>query len=128
MKSTLSMLLPCAMLASCAGAPVPGELDHLPTVRFGEPIPAGKDHILLFEKGGDIPLNLIIDGGLIEQGIELQHSVTLNKSIYAYKGWVSFDGQNWRKRDELLELRMQLRIPGYFNPNPGLIHLEVNQE
>lgn len=128
MKALITTAICVAILSACATAPKPAELDHLAKIRFGEKIPDNQDYILYFEAGQEIPLTTLIDGDLIEQGVNQRTTVKLKKSIYAYKEWASFDGSNWIRGDKFMDLSLTLEIPGYDNPNPGLIHLKLDEK
>lgn len=128
MKTIITAIMLTSVLAACATSPTPGELDSLATIRFGDQIPENQDYILYFEAGQQIPVATVIDGNLIESGVDQSNTVKLKKSIYAYKGWASFDGINWIEGDELMDLFIKVKLPGYHNPNPGLIHLTLDEK
>ncbi len=128
MKNTLTVLAASIIITSCASATKPEGLDSLTKIRFGEPIPEDQNYILYFEAGQEIPMTTVIDGDLINNGINQKSTVTLKKSIYTYKQWVSLDGTNWIEDDKLLDLLIEVKLPGYHNPNPGLIHLKLDEK
>lgn len=131
MKTVLvSMLFMAALgtLTACASVPKPGELDNLARVHFGEKVPANQDYVLVFDAGQKIPLSIQIDGGLIARGLDERDTVTLKKTIYTYKKWASFDGYNWIDARKLINLSLKVKFPGYKNPNPGLIHIKLEEK
>lgn len=128
MKTIFTALICVTILSACATAPKPTELDNLAKIRFGEEIPENQDYILYFEAGQKVPMTILIDGDLIDQGVDQQATVTLNKAIYAYKEWASFDGINWIRGDKFMDLSLTLTLPGYDNPNPGVMHLKLDEK
>lgn len=128
MKNLFTALIFAAIITGCASTPKPAELDNLEKIRFGEQIPQDQDYILVFAAGQEIPLITLVDGDLIEKGVEQRSTVTLKKSIFAYKEWASFDGINWVAGDKIMELMMTLELPGYDNPKPALIHLKLDEK
>lgn len=87
MKTILTTVIVTILLSACATAPQPDELAGLTKVRFGEKLPENQDYIVYFEAGQEVPLNLLVDGDLIDKTVDYDTTVTLKKPIYAYKQW-----------------------------------------
>jgi hypothetical protein len=110
------------------GGPLSEDLSKLPVVTFGGSVPADRDFILYFPAGQPIPTTVRIQGNLFDRTANETVSVTLRKDIYAYKDWVSFDRQLWLKGEEMIGLKVSVRVPGYHHPKPGSIDVELNEK
>ena len=128
-----NILVPLAMavlagLGGCASLqkPTAETLGAVPVVQFGKAVPASGDFILHFPAGKPIPVVTTIKGSAFSQETENTLNVTLKKDIYAYKSWVSFDRKTWQRGDEALRVNVEIKIPGYEHPKPGLIKLQID--
>jgi len=117
------------LLASgCASVQPSAEaLSKLPVVQFGEPIPAGSDYILFFPADKPIPTNVAIKGSIFAREAEQRLNVTLRRDIYAYKQWISYDRVNWLNGQQTINTEIQIRIPGYNHPEPGLVKIQMDE-
>lgn len=113
-------------LGGCAQLPAEQELAQLPIVQFGDPTPKDKPYILHFTAGKPIPSEAIIDGSLLATTAKQTLTVSLNKDIYSYKHWASFDGKHWEDARDLLKIKLELKVPGYTHPRPGYLHLSID--
>ena len=95
---TLSTILGCAALR-----PAPVEsISKLPIVRVGDPPPQNTEYVVFYPAGFAFPVKLKTSGSLFvsEKQVELQ--ATLEKDLYLYKYWASYDGKKWKNSHELL--------------------------
>lgn len=119
-----------AGLSGCAGFDdlKSEEVRDLSLVRFGDVVPANQDFILHFPAGQAIPTVFQIQGNLLDRTVDETVTVTLRKDIYAYKDWISFDRQHWLKGDEVIGLKVNIQVPGYRHPTPGLVKMELDEK
>jgi hypothetical protein len=119
-----------ALLTSgCASVQQPSAevLSKLPIVQFGEAVPAGNDYILFFPADKPIPTNVAIKGSIFAREAEQRLNVTLRRDIYAYKHWISYDRVNWLNAQEAIKTDIQIQIPGYTHPEPGLMKIQMDE-
>jgi hypothetical protein len=118
------------LLASgCASVQQPSAeaLSKLPVVQFGETVPAGNDYILFFPADKPIPTNVAIKGSIFAKEAEQRLNVTLRRDIYAYKNWISYDRVTWLNGREAIKTDVQIQIPGYTHPEPGLMKIQMDE-
>jgi hypothetical protein len=121
---TLAVLL---QLGGCASLPSPETLRDLPVVKFGDPVPAGRDYILFFPPDTPIPLTTSVKGNIFAKEAEQQLQVTLRRGIYAYKSWISYDRATWRVGREAIKGDVEVRLPGYDHPEPGSVRIRMDE-
>jgi hypothetical protein len=115
-------------LSGCAQLPAEQELSQYPIITFGESVPSDKPYILHFRAGQAIPTAVLIDGDLLKQTAAQTLTVSLDRDIYSYKQWASFDGKHWQQANKLLSIKLKVKVPGYTHPHNGSIHLSVNRQ
>jgi len=114
-------------LSGCAtweSEPSAQALQGLPVIAFGQPVPAHNEYILHFPAGAPIRATAFIHGNAFEREAEEQLTVALRRDIYAYKKWVSFDRRHWVKAPEVLDVKVEVRLPGPnypYDPRIGVI-------
>ena len=115
-------------LGGCATmlAPSRESLGSLPVVKFGDAVPADKEFILYFPAGKPIPTHVSIKGTLFAQEADQTLNVTLRKDVYTYKHWISFDRTNWLKGDDAIASNLEIKIPSYDHPQPGIIKIQMD--
>lgn len=113
-------------LGGCASLPSPEALRELPVVKFGDPIPAGHDYILFFPPDTPISLTTSVQGNIFTKEAEQQLQVTLRRGIYAYKNWISYDRATWRVGREAIRGNVEVKLPGYDHPEPGLVRIRMD--
>ena len=118
------------LTGGCASMQQPsGEaLSKLPVVQFGEPVPAGNDYILFFPADKPIPTNVAIKGSIFAKEAEQRLNVTLRRDIYAYRNWISYDRVTWLNGREAIKTDVQIQIPGYAHPEPGLMKIQMDEQ
>ncbi len=120
-----------ASMLFCAGCSVlPGqtELARLPVITFGQATPEGDNFILFFPAGQPIPTDVAIVGSLLKDTSNQRLVVSLNKDVYAFKRWVSFDNTHWIDSRDALEVKLDIRLPGPEHPKPGEIKLRIDNK
>ncbi len=126
----IEILCLTAVLSGCSSLqsrPTASLVEQIPVVTFGQTLPATDEFILHFPAGVSIPVDVLIDGNLIQTPATQQLSVALTKDIYAYKKWVSYDGKQWRERKDVLGIRVNVKTPGPNNPDAGKIHARFDE-
>src|SRR5262245_32905312 len=114
-------------LAGCASPPSTETLRDLPVVKFGDPVPAGRDYILFFPPDTPISLTTSVKGNIFAKEAEQELQVTLRRGIYAYKNWISYDRSTWRVGREVIKGDVEVRLPGYDNPQPGSVKIRMDE-
>lgn len=129
MKRRMWMIGLCGcFLTACTTAPAKPNFDQLPVVTFGQTAAQGKDYILYFPANAPITTNVSIEGNLLQHSAKDSLTVKLNRDIYAYKNWVSFDKQHWTIAHDVLAIHTLVRIPSTQHPEPGEIKVSVNKK
>lgn len=129
MKNTLSLSAIVLSLSACASLtpPTAEEAAALPTIRFGQTAPEGKDYVLLYPAGVPLPIDMSITGNVFEKDEQTTLNPRLKKDIYVYKHWASLDGRNWFKGNELIGGNIRFRLPGEKDGrSPGSLGAEFN--
>jgi hypothetical protein len=129
MTKTLKALFVAALLLAggCASMPSPEMLRDLPVVRFGDPVPAGRDYILFFPSDTPISLTTSVKGTIFAKEAEQQLHVILRRGIYTYKNWVSYDRVTWRVGREAIKGEVEVKLPGYDHPEPGWVKIRLDE-
>jgi hypothetical protein len=129
MTKILKALIVAALLlvGGCASLPSSETLRDLPVVRFGDPVPAGRDYILFFPPDTPISLTTSVKGTIFAKEAEQRLSVTLRRGIYAYKNWVSYDRVTWRVGQDAIKGEVQVKLPGYDHPEPGWVKIRLDE-
>lgn len=119
----------CAALTACAGLPPStAEIAKVPQIRFGQPLPEGKDYVLHFPAGTPLPVTALVDGSLFERAESATFNVTLKHDIYVFRKFASLDGQNWQPGYKLIQTHLELQIPQKDGSNAGLLHIKMDQK
>ncbi len=103
-------------------------LASLPIITYGDQIPVGKDYILHFPAGKPILTSVSIKGTVFAQEAEDTLEVILKKDIYAYQRWISYDNNTWIDGDDAIDFMLEIKIPGYKHPKPGIIAVQMNNK
>jgi len=129
MTKILKALIVAALLlvGGCVSLPASETLRDLPVVRFGDPVPAGRDYILFFPPDTPISLTTSVKGTIFAKEAEQRLSVTLRRGIYAYKNWLSYDRVTWRAGQEAIKGDVQVKLPGYDHPEPGWVKIRLDE-
>lgn len=131
MKKILCISVTCLSLSACAGLIPPSaeETAALPTVRFGEVAPEGKDYVLLYPAGRPLPMEISISGNILEKSEQTTLNPRLKRDIHVYKDWASYDGKNWVKGNQLIGGKIELRLPGEGDTRkPGALGVEFREK
>ncbi len=128
MKYFIAALVLCWTSSVFAAAAPPSykELANLPVIRFGDPVPENKDYILLFSAGQTVTIAVSIDGTLFDKTVNTELMVTPAKDIMVYRDWASLDGYKWIPRNELIKSDVQVKVPGYNHPHPGILKVRMD--
>lgn len=116
-------------LTGCAGLILPSAdtMAKLPVVRFGEQAPAHQEFVLLLPANTPLPINASVGGSLLAQDAKTQMIVTLKKSLYIYKRWVSFDDKTWTPGQGVIDGKFLITIPGEkTGADPGVLQAEFD--
>jgi hypothetical protein len=129
MTKILTALIVAAplLVGGCASLPSPETLRDLPVVRFGDPVPAGRDYILFFPPDTPISLTTSVTGTIFAKEAEQQLHVTLRRGIYSHKNWVSYDRVTWRVGREAIKGDVEVKLPGYDHPEPGSVKIRMDE-
>ena len=129
MTKILTALTAVALLqlGGCASLPSSESLRDIPVVKFGDPVPAGRDYVLFFPPDTPIPLTTSVKGNIFAKEAEQELQVTLRRGIYAYRNWISYDRVNWRVGREAIQGDVEVRLPGYNHPQPGTVKIRLDE-
>ncbi len=123
----LSLLIGCSTLRPAAEeAPLKSQLEQMPVVRFGTTPPAGKDFILYFPAKSAIPFKVLAQGSLFVAPSSSTHQVALSHDLYVHKQWISYDRKHWVNNSTAINAKIDIKIPGYDFPHPGLIRISMD--
>ncbi len=112
-------------LFGCASWMAPSA--NVPTIRFGETAPPGKDFVMLYPAGTPLPVDAFVGGTLMSQPDKTTLHVTLKRDVYVYKHLVSFDGRNWEYGRHALDGKFDFKLPGMeTGSNHGVLGLDLN--
>ncbi|MBI5918634.1 MAG: hypothetical protein HY849_04585 [Nitrosomonadales bacterium] len=123
--------LPIAMLTlslcACAGLPPSAnDLSHAPQIEFGQALPAGNHYILHYPAGTPLPVSASVDGSLFSLADQTDLHVTLKRDLYVFGQFVSFDGKDWRPSRDVIETKLELRIPQEDGKKAGRLHIQLD--
>ncbi len=127
------LLLGVALIITSSGCatlqkPTNETFASLPIIKYFDQVPAGKDYILHFPAGKPISTSVSIKGTVFAQEAEDILEVTLKKDIYAYQRWISYDKNNWIDGDDAIDFKLEIKIPGYKHPKPGIIAVQMDNK
>lgn len=124
----LISLLALAELTGCQQLtkPDPQQLERMPVIEFGQTVPDNGEFVLHFPRDQPIPVTAYIKGNAFSQGDEKTLTVVLQRDIYNYREWVSFDRTHWQYSPDVVDFSFNLQIPDYFNPHPGRMGFQFN--
>lgn len=132
MKNTLCIGIAALLLAACANLASPPSAETvatLPTVRFGQPAPEGKDFILRYPAGTPLPMDVSINGNIFEKNEQTTLNQRLKRDIYVYKTWASYDGKTWQRANQLVGGKIELHLPGETDGRTaGRLRVEFNEK
>lgn len=128
MKIWMLLLTLMALMGCATQPPTSAEMNSIPVVKFGDPIPDKENYVLHFPAGQAIPTNISVQGNIFSKNKYQRLDMALIKDIYSYKNWISFDGKNWLDGQKILETRIVIKIPGYGHPEPGIIEIKMNEK
>lgn len=131
MKTLLTSSLAVTVLAlsGCASLfpPKAEDLAKVPLVRFGEAAPAGGDFVMFYPKGAPLPVQASVDGNLLAARATATLHAAVNRDIYQYKQWLSFDGKTWVYGQDAVSGEFRIDMPGLKDGrNPGAMSAEFN--
>jgi len=116
-------LFGCASLVP----PKAEDMAQVPKVRFGDSAPAGKEFVAYFPAGTQLPVVASVEGTLLDQKAKAVLHVTLNRDVYVFKQWVSFDGKSWVSGQDVVGSKFEIKLPGVEDgKNPGAMTAEFN--
>ncbi len=117
------------LIAGCASwqTPSPEALGNLPVVKFGDPIPAGRDYVLFFPPDTPIATTVSIKGSIFSKEAEQSLNVTLHRGIYSYKNLMSYDRVTWLDGRKALKTYVGVQLPGYVHPEPGWVRIRLDE-
>ena len=124
----LIIIIAVSAFSGCATLQKPSQelFTSFPIITFGESVPPDGKFILYFPAGKPIPTKVSIIGNIFEQTAEEILYVTLHDDIYTHKDWISFDCKTWLIGKDVLDTKLEIKIPGYDYPNPGFIKLQMD--
>lgn len=125
--SALAILSGCAALTP---PPTAEKIASLPVVELGKQPPQGADGEFVFKipGGKPIPTRVAIDGSALSSGAQQVLHATVPKDLYVYKTWVSEDGRNWKRANEVFDVKAKIALPSPESPLGGEVQLTVDRK
>lgn len=117
-------------LSACGTLLAPSEADMASkaVVEYGQPLPAGDDFIVHFPAHRPLPVHLLVDGSLFEQGADSSPTVVLRRDVFSYRRFASFDMRHWESGNRLIASQLKIDIPARDGSSAGLIHLQMDAQ
>ena len=132
MKKLLVLISAAGLLsaAGCATVSTPWyeQLRSYPIIELGEKPPADGNYVVHLPAGKPVAMNVNLKGDLFEKDTVQAVKAAPRKDIYFYQDWMSHDMKTWTKRRASLDFKWDVGIPGYKNPKPGYITINVNRK
>ena len=130
MKKILCAAGAAAMLMTggCDATPWYEKLTGYPVIELGEKPPRDGNYVVHLPAGKPVPMEVRLKGNIFEKDTVQEVFATPRRDIYFYQDWMSFDMKNWKKKRASLELKWDVGIPSYANPNPGSLTFTVNEK
>lgn len=120
-----AVLLVVSAGVAAAAPPSYDKLAKLPVIRLGDPVPKG-DYILQFPARQPVYISVTIEGTLFAQGADTVLTVTPAADILVYQDWASLDGVKWAPKSELIRSDVDVKVPGYNHPYPGVLKVRMD--
>lgn len=117
------LILLATAISGCASWRTPGPdlATRVPVVEIGQQKPDTDDYILLVAAGKDFPVRMNIDGSFLAKKGAAETAVQVQRDVYLYKKWTSFDGKTWRRG--LFDLTVGIGL----EPAGGKIEVKVDE-
>lgn len=124
LKYLACLILPALAIGGCASWRTPGAdlATRVPVVVIGQQKPDTDDYILLVTAGKDFPVRMNIDGSFLSKKGDAETAVQVQRDVYVYKQWTSFDGKTWRRG--LIDLTVGIGL----EPAGGKIEVKVDEK
>lgn len=130
MKKAITLAVALS-LSACASLvpPSTSEIAALPTIKYGQTAPADKNFILHYPAGMPLPMEMSITGNLFDKDETATLNPRLKRDVYVYKTWASFDGKTWQRGNQLIDGKIEFRLPGEADGRkPGMLGAEFNEK
>lgn len=131
MKKAITLAVAALSLSACASLvpPSTSEIAALPTIKYGQTAPADKNFILHYPAGMPLPMEMSITGNLFDKDETATLNPRLKRDVYVYKTWASFDGKTWQRGNQLIDGKIEFRLPGEADGRkPGMLGAEFNEK
>lgn len=131
MKKAITLAVAVLSLSACASLvpPSTSEIAALPTIKYGQTAPADKNFILHYPAGMPLPMEMSITGNLFDKDETATLNPRLKRDVYVYKTWASFDGKTWQRGNQLIDGKIEFRLPGEADGRkPGMLGAEFNEK
>ena len=124
----IAALAAVAAMSGCATgrAPTAEATAALPVVNYGEAAPGNLEYILHFPAGKPIPTRVFIRGSALVNDVDNRLVVALRRDLYVYKQWASFDGKFWRRDNEVIGVKLEVKVPSPTHPHQGELGMRVD--
>lgn len=85
-------------------------LDKVPTVTMGQPEVRYNDYALYIPGGQTFPVELSLSGDLIRGKHSQTIEVQLDRDVYLYQTWISYDGKQWSDTKETVGIGISMGL------------------
>jgi len=116
-KNAMLSALLFTVLSGCGTMSPPATLvnGQMKVVEIGSGAQETQEYVLHIPAGVPFPLRLYVHGSLMKEELDLTKKVRINRDIYLYRQWTSFDGINWmgpKETEKLLNFTVKVDLKG----------------
>jgi hypothetical protein len=125
LKHLFYLVIPVfAATTGCASwqAPGPELATRVPVVKIGQAKPETDDYILLLTAGTNYPVRMNVDGSFLAKKGNAETTVQVQRDVYLYKHWTSFDGKMWQRGKFDMTVAIGLEAAG------GKVEIKVDEK
>lgn len=98
-RITLITIMVCIGFFTGCGVDMPpseSEMKAMPVVKMGSSSPLPDKYVLYLPKGQSFPVEISLKGYLLKSPVKQKVMISLDRDVYLYKYWMSYDGKSWK--------------------------------
>lgn len=107
----------CTSLSS----PSSNLINEKPVIKMGSDKPEHDDYILFIPADQEFPIELEVAGSMINKTGKAEATVSLNRDVYLYKYWASYNGKEWQRLKEAFGLKLSAGMQA----DGGMVTIEL---
>ncbi len=119
------ILFVIALLSGCASMIAPTEdlIREKTVIEIGGNEPDSKEYIIHIPAGKEFPVTLDVDGSLLRKKGKTVTFISLDKELYLFNYWASYDGKHWSRLNELFGFTISVGV----KPKGGHVTVGISQ-